>query len=103
MSSTRPLFVHRSGSKGMRLRLRMVVCLGLLLSRICKFFWKRAAKAEVSLDIQDLWVVPKRATRDTDIEDVYGVGLEDEDEKSENEDLDRLGEGASSSPSDLHG
>ena len=30
------------------------------------------AEAKVSLDIQDLWVVPKWATRDTDIEDVYG-------------------------------
>ena len=55
---------------------------------------EEGAKAEVSLDIQDLWVVPKRATRDTDIEDAYGVGLEDEDENSENEDLDRAGEGA---------
>ena len=46
------------------------------------------AEAEVSLGIQDLWVVPKRATRDTDIEDVYSVGLEDEDENNEDEDLD---------------
>ena len=42
----------------------------------------------VSFDIQESWVVPKRATRDTNIEDMYGVGLEDEDEDSEDEDLD---------------
>ena len=34
------------------------------------------AKSEGALDIQDLWVVPKRATRDADIGAVYGVGLE---------------------------
>ena len=40
---SKPLFIHGSGSKGMRLRLRsrMVVCLGSLLSRTCKFLWKR--------------------------------------------------------------
>ena len=30
-----------NGTKGMRLRLKMVVCLGLRLSRICQFLWKR--------------------------------------------------------------
>ena len=30
-------------------------------------------EAEVPLDIRDLWVVPKRATRDSDIGDVYGL------------------------------
>ena len=45
-------------------------------------------EAEVPLNIQDLWVVPKRATRDADIGDVYGVGLEDEDEDSDDEDWD---------------
>ena len=77
-SSAKPLFVHGSGSKGMSLNLRMVVCLGVLLN------------------IQDMWVVAKRATRDTESEHMYGVGLEDEDE-----DLDRLSKVASSSSSDL--
>ena len=59
-------------------------------------------QAEVQLDIQDFWVVPTRATRHADIGDVYGVGLEGEDEDSEDEDLEQLGEVASSSSSDLH-
>ena len=58
-------------------------------------------QAEVRLNIQDLWVVPKRATRHADIGDVYGVGLEDEDEDSEDEDLEQPGEVASSSSSYL--
>ena len=58
-------------------------------------------QAEVRLDIQDLWVVPKRATRHGDIGDVYGVGLEGEDEDSEDENLEQAGEVASSSFSDL--
>ena len=60
------------------------------------------AQAEVQLNIQDLWVVPKRATRHADIGDVYGVGLEGEDEDSEDEDLEQPGEVTSSSSSD-HG
>ena len=44
-------------------------------------------QAEVQLDIQDLWVVPKRATSHADIGDVYGVGLEGEEEDIEDEDL----------------
>ena len=59
------------------------------------------AQAEDHLNIQDLWVVPKRATRHTDIGDVYGVGLEGEDEDSEDEDLELPGEVASSSSSYL--
>ena len=59
------------------------------------------ALAEVHLNIQDLWVVPKRATRHADIGDVYGVGLEGEDEDIEDEDLEQLGEVARSSSSDL--
>ena len=59
-------------------------------------------QAEVPLDIQDLWVVPKRATRHADIGDVYGVGLEGGDEDSEDEDSEQPGEVASSSSSDLH-
>ena len=58
-------------------------------------------EAEVLLDIQDLCVVPKRATRDADIGDVYGVGLQDEDPHTNNEDLEQPGEVASSSSSDL--
>ena len=42
------------------------------------------------MDIRDLWVVPKRATRDADIGDVYGVELEGEDEDSEDEDLEQV-------------
>ena len=57
--------------------------------------------AEVPLDIRDLWVVPKRATRDADIGDVYGVDLEGEDEDSEDEDTEQAGAVASSSSSDL--
>ena len=53
------------------------------------------------MDIEDLWVVPKRATHHADIGDVYGVGLEGEDEDSEDEDLEHAGEVASSSSSDL--
>ena len=59
-------------------------------------------EAEVPLDIRDLWVVPKRATRDVDIGDVYGVELEGEDEDSEDEDMEQAGAVASSSSSDLH-
>mmetsp|Transcript_99400 Transcript_99400/g.167556 ORF Transcript_99400/g.167556 Transcript_99400/m.167556 type:complete len:375 (+) Transcript_99400:1-1125(+) len=58
-------------------------------------------QAEVPLDIRDLWVVPKRATRDADIGDVYGVELEGEDEDSEDEDMEQAGAVASSSSSDL--
>ena len=54
----------------------MVLCLGLLLLGTCKLIWK-----EVPLHIQDLWVVLRRATYDTD--DAYGVGLEDLDRVSE--------------------
>ena len=49
------------------------------------------------MNIQDLW-----ATRDPDIGDVYGVGLEDEDEYTDNENLDPPGEVTSSSSYDLH-
>ena len=58
-------------------------------------------EAEVPLDIRDLWVVPKRATRDADIGDVYGVELEGEDEDSEDEDMEQADAFASSSSSDL--
>ena len=58
-------------------------------------------QAEVQLAIQDLWVVPKRATRDADIGDVYRVGLEGQDEDSEDDYLEQACEIASSSSSDL--
>ena len=64
-------------------------------------FFEEDGQAEVQLDIQDLWVVPKRATRHTNIGDVYGVGLEGEDEDSEDEDLEHPGEFGSSASSDL--
>ena len=59
------------------------------------------AESEVPLDVQDLWVVPKRATRDADIGVVYGVGLEDEDEDIDIEDSDQPAEVANSSSSHL--
>ena len=59
------------------------------------------AQAEVHLNIQDLWVVPKRATHHADIGDVYGVGLEGEDEDIDDEDLEQPDEVASSSSPDL--
>ena len=62
---------------------------------------EEGAEAEVPLKISYLWVVPKRATGDADIGDVYGVALEDEDEATDEEDLDRAGEVASSSSSHL--
>ena len=43
----------------------------------------------------------ERATRHADIGDVYGVGLQGEDEDSEDEDLDQPGDVASGSSSDL--
>ena len=58
-------------------------------------------EAEVPLDIRDSWVVPKRATRDAGIGDVYGVELEGEDEDSEDEDMEQASAVASSSSSDL--
>ena len=59
------------------------------------------AQAEVHFNIQDLWVVPKTATRHANIGDVYGVGLEGEDKDSEDEDLKLPGEVAYNSSSDL--
>ena len=85
----------------MRMRWRKEVCLGLLLSRTCCFLWKRVHKRRFLLDIQGLWVVLKKAICDTDIEDVYVVGLGDDDEDSEDEDLDGPHEVASTSSSDL--
>ena len=62
---------------------------------------EEGAEEEVPLGISDLWVVPKRATDDADIVGVYGVGLEDEDGASDDEDLDKAGEVAISSSFDL--
>ena len=97
MSSTRPLFALESGSMGIWVMWRMVVCLGLRFSRICKFLGEQGAQAEVPLNIQVLWDVAKRATRDAYIGDEYGVGLEDEEEDRENEGLHHASKGASSS------
>ena len=54
-----------------------------------------SAEAEVPLNIQDMWAIPKKVAH------THGVGLEDEDEDSEDEDLDWPGEVASSSSCDL--
>ena len=61
---------------------------------------EQGAEVEVPLNIQDMRVVAKSATRDSNIEHVYVAALEDEDEDSEDEDLDQLVEVASSSSSD---
>ena len=63
---------------------------------------EEGAEAKVPLNIQDLWVVPKGATGDTDIGDAYGVGLEDGDKDSDDEDLDRVSEVAGISSSNFH-
>ena len=75
--------------------------LGFAAFKDLQVSFEEDAQAEVHLNIQDLWVVPKRATRHADIGDVYGVGLEGEDEDSDDEDLEQPGEVASSSSSDL--
>ena len=62
---------------------------------------EEGAEEQVPSEISELWVVSKRATGDADIVDVYGVGLEDEDKTSDDEDLDKAGEVASSSSSNL--
>ena len=74
--------------------------LGCVAFKDLELSLEEGAEVEVPLNIQDLWVVPIRATRDTNIEDVYGVGLEDEVEDSE-EDLDRVAKVASNSISNL--
>ena len=63
--------------------------------------FEEEGQAEVHLHIQEFWVVSKRATRHADIGDVYGVGLEVEDEDSDDEDSEQPGEVASSSSFDL--
>ena len=62
---------------------------------------EKGAEVGVPLNMEDLWVVLKRATRDTDIGHVYDVGLEDNDEDSVDVDLDQAGEVGSSSSSNL--
>ena len=75
--------------------------LGFATSKDLPISLEEDGQAEVHLDIQDLWVVPKRATRHADIGDVYWVGLDGEHEDSEDEDLEQPGEVASSLSSDL--
>ena len=75
--------------------------LGFAAFKDLPFSLEEDGQAEVHLDIQDLWVVPKRATRQADIGDVHGVRLEGEDKDSEDQDLEQLGEVASSSFFDL--
>ena len=75
--------------------------LGFAIFKDLQVSFEEDAQAEVHLNIQDLWVVPKRATRHAYIGDMYGVGLEGEDKDSDDEDLEQPGEVASSSSSDL--
>ena len=58
------------------------------------------AEAKVPLSVQDAWLIPRWADCSTYIADVYGVGMEDEDEVSSGEDLD-VAPDVSSSPFDL--
>ena len=90
-------FRPRKRKQGHEVKLEDGGLLGFGAFKDLQVSFEEGAKAEVSLNIQDLWVVPKKAARDTNIEDAYGVGLEDEGEDSE----DQLGEVVSSSSSDL--
>ena len=62
---------------------------GFAASKDLQVSLEEDAESEVPLDIPDLWVVPKRATRDADIGAVYGARLEDEDEDLDIEDSDQ--------------
>ena len=96
------LFRPRKRKQGHEVEVEDGGLLGFATFKDLQVSLEEGAKAEVPLNIQDLWVVSRRAICDTDIEDVYGIGLEVEDEDSEDEDLDQAGEVASSSSSDLH-
>ena len=101
MSSARPLFVHGGGKKRNVVEVEDGTLLRFAAFKDLQVSVEEDAKAEVPLEVLDLWVVPKRATGDANIGDVYGVALEDEDEASDEEDSDRVGEVASSSSSNL--
>ena len=75
--------------------------LGFAAFKVLQVSVEEGAEAKVPPEVSNLWLVPKRATCDSDIGDVYGVALEDEDEATDEEDLDRAGEVASSSSSEL--
>ena len=79
----------------------MVVCLGVLEFKDLQASFEEDAETEAPLEIQDLRVVPKRATRGADIGDWYGVGLQDEGEDIDDEALDHPSECANSSSSNL--
>ena len=93
-------FRPRKGKQGHAVEVEDGGLLGFAAFKDLPISFEEDAQAEVDLNIQDLWVVPKRATRHTDIGDVYGVWLEG-DEDSEDEDLELPGEVASSSSFDL--
>ena len=102
MTFARPLSARpRKRKQGQEVEVEVGGLLGFAAFKDLAVSLEQDGQAEVQLDIQDLWVVPKRATRDADIRDVYGVGFEGEDEDSEDEDLEQAGEVASSSSSDL--
>ena len=94
-------FRSRKQKQGHAVKVEDGGSLGFAAVKDLQVSFEEDAHAEVHLNIQDLWVVPKRATRHADIGDVYGVGLEGEDEDSNDEDLEQPGEVAGSSSSDL--
>ena len=89
MISGRPLspFRPRKWKQGHAVEVEDGVLLGFGSFKDLPISFEEDAQAQVQLNIQNLWVVPKRPTRHADIGDVYGVGLEGEDEDSEDEDL----------------
>ena len=101
MIFARPLFRPRKPKQGHAVEVEDGGLLGFAAFKDLAVSLEEDGQTEVRLDIQDLWVVPKRATRHADIGDVYGVGLEGEDKDSEAEDLEQVGEVASCSSFDL--
>ena len=59
MSSARPPSAPGRGSKGMWLRSKMLVCLGFAAFKDLQVSLEEHVEAEVPLDTQDLWVVPR--------------------------------------------
>ena len=68
----------------MRLKCQTEVCWGLLLFKTCEFLWIRRRRLRYPL----MFRRSPRGKSHIDIEDLYGVVLEDEDEDSGDEDLD---------------
>ena len=94
-------FLPRKRKQGHAVEVEDGGLLGFVSFKDLSISFEEDAQAEVQLNIQNLWAVPKRATRHADISDVYGVGLEGEDNNSEDEDSKQPREVASSSSSDL--